>query len=68
VPPGRYGVVVIHDENSNMKLDRNFFGIPKEGFGFANNPRVVLSAPSFQAGSVAVKFPTTEIAIRLIYK
>jgi uncharacterized protein (DUF2141 family) len=68
VPPGRYGVVVIHDENSNMKLDRNFLGIPKEGFGFANNPRVVLSAPSFQAASVPVACPATEIGIKLIYK
>jgi uncharacterized protein (DUF2141 family) len=68
VPPGRYGVVVIHDENSNMKLDRNFFGIPKEGFGFSGNPRVVLSAPSFQVASVPVKCPTTEIGIKLIYK
>ncbi len=68
VPPGRYAVVVIHDENSNMKLDRNFLGIPKEGFGFANNPRVMLSAPSFQAASVPVACPSTEIGIRLIYK
>ena len=68
VPPGRYGVVVIHDENSNMKLDRNFFGVPKEGFGFSNNPRVVVSAPSFQAASVAGRCPSTQVDIRLIYK
>jgi len=68
VPPGRYGVVVIHDENANMKLDRNFLGIPEEGFGFANNPRVLLSAPSFQAASVPVHCPATKIEIRLIYK
>lgn len=68
VPPGRYGVAVIHDENSNQKLDRNFLGIPKEGFGFANNPRVLLSAPSFQAAAVTVACPVTQIAIRLIYK
>jgi len=68
VPPGRYGIAVIHDENENQKLDRNFLGIPKEGFGFANNPRVLLSAPSFQAASTAVVCPTTEIQIRLIYK
>jgi uncharacterized protein (DUF2141 family) len=68
VAPGQYGVVVIHDENSNMKLDRNFFGIPKEGFGFSNNPRVFLSAPSFQAAAVPVTCPATQIEIRLIYK
>ena len=29
LPPGDYGVVVIHDENENKKLDRNFIGIPE---------------------------------------
>jgi uncharacterized protein (DUF2141 family) len=68
VVPGHYGVVVIHDENSNMKLDRNFFGIPKEGFGFSNNPKVTVSAPSFQAAAIPVICPATQIEIRLIYK
>ena len=68
VPPGRYGVVVIHDENSNMKLDRNFFGVPKEGIGFSNNPRVVVSAPSFEAAAAAVECPSTQLKIRLIYQ
>jgi uncharacterized protein (DUF2141 family) len=68
VPPGKYGIAVIDDENANKKLDRNFLGIPKEGFGFANNPRVLLSAPSFQAASTQVACPVTDIQIRLIYK
>jgi uncharacterized protein (DUF2141 family) len=68
VPPGRYAAVVIHDENSNMKLDRNFLGIPKEGFGFSNNPRVVFAAPSFQTATVPVTCPATQLEIKLIYK
>lgn len=68
LPPGTYGVAAIHDENSNHKLDRNFLGIPREGFGFANNPRVVLSAPPFQAALVHLACPVTEITIHLIYK
>lgn len=68
LPAGDYAVVAIHDENSNHKLDRNLFGIPKEGFGFANNPRVVLSAPSFQAARVHVTCPATDITIHLQYK
>lgn len=68
LPPGNYGVVAIHDENRNHKLDRNFLGIPKEGFGFANNPHVGLSAPSYQAALVHVTCPVTEINIHLIYK
>jgi uncharacterized protein (DUF2141 family) len=67
VPPGRYGVAVIHDENSNEKLDRNFFGIPTEGFGFANNPHVVWKAPAFRDSLVHVTCPVTETTIRMIY-
>lgn len=68
LPPGDYGVVAIHDENKNRKLDRNFLGIPKEGFGFANNPHIVLSAPSYQAAIVHVTCPVTETTIHIIYK
>jgi uncharacterized protein (DUF2141 family) len=66
--PGRYGVVLLHDENGNDKLDRNFFDIPTEGFGFANNPRVFLSAPSFQSATVNVTCPETDIHVKMIYK
>jgi uncharacterized protein (DUF2141 family) len=68
LPPGDYGVAVIHDENQNARLDRNFIGIPKEGFGFANNPHVGLSAPPFQAAIAHVHCLVTEISIHLQYK
>ena len=35
--PGIYAVKFFHDSNSNGKLDMNWMGIPKEGFGFSNN-------------------------------
>jgi uncharacterized protein (DUF2141 family) len=68
LPAGDYAVAAIHDENSNAKLDRNFIGVPKEGFGFANNPHVGLSAPPFLAAVVHVACPVTEITIHLQYK
>jgi uncharacterized protein (DUF2141 family) len=68
LPPGDYGVVAIHDENRNHKLDRNFIGIPKEGFGFANNPHVGLSAPAYSAAIVHVGCPVTDVNIHMIYK
>ena len=68
VPPGKYSVAVLHDENSNHKLDRNMIHFPKEGFGFANNPKVGLAAPPFDAASVNVACPDTAIDIHLIYK
>jgi uncharacterized protein (DUF2141 family) len=68
IPPGRYAIAVMHDENENHKLDKNFLGIPKEGFGFANNPRIGMSAPSFDAAAHQVNCPETDVEIRLIYK
>lgn len=68
LPPGRYALAVLHDENSNHKLDRNIVGWPKEGFGFSNNPKVNLSAPAFDAAAMQVSCPVTEITVHLIYK
>jgi uncharacterized protein (DUF2141 family) len=44
---GDYGLVVIHDENSNKKLDKDWKGSPKEQWGMSNNPKAYLSAPSY---------------------
>ncbi|HEV2275346.1 MAG TPA: DUF2141 domain-containing protein [Acidobacteriaceae bacterium] len=68
LPPGEYSVVVLHDENENYKLDRDFLGWPKEGFGFSNNPRVLLTAPTFQQAEFKVGCPATDIDVKIIYK
>lgn len=68
IPAGRYGVVVLHDENENEKLDRNLLAVPKEGFGFANNPHVLLAAPPIEKATIPVTCPSTTTEIRLIYK
>lgn len=52
--PGTYAVAVYHDENSDRKLNTNFLGIPKEGFGISNNPPVKASAPKFKNASFQV--------------
>jgi uncharacterized protein (DUF2141 family) len=38
VPRGEYAAVVFHDENGNGKMDKNLVGVPKEGYGFSNDP------------------------------
>ena len=68
LPPGKYGVVALDDQKKNHKLDRNLLGVPTEGFGFANNPAVFLTAPPFEAASVNVGCPVTNIDVKLIYK
>ncbi|MEW5728862.1 MAG: DUF2141 domain-containing protein [Pseudomonadota bacterium] len=40
LPPGRYAVIVYHDENGNGDMDRFLGMIPTEGYGLSNNPEV----------------------------
>ena len=44
---GKYAISIIDDENDNADLDR-FLGIPKEGYGFSNNVKPILSMPKYQ--------------------
>jgi uncharacterized protein (DUF2141 family) len=46
IPPGTYALAVIHDENMNGKLDTNWLGIPKEGYGFSNAVKAMRGAPT----------------------
>jgi uncharacterized protein (DUF2141 family) len=50
---GTYAIAVVHDENSNNKLDTAIF-LPKEGFGFSRNPTITVGPPSFKSASFAV--------------
>lgn len=45
--PGTYALSVIHDENSNGRLDRMMM-IPREGFGFSRNPRIRMGPPRYE--------------------
>src|SRR5262245_61492436 len=45
LPQGTYAVSALHDENGNGKMDKNFLGIPKEGYGASNNPKKKRRAP-----------------------
>ncbi|MDX1630105.1 MAG: DUF2141 domain-containing protein [Fulvivirga sp.] len=48
VPSGEYAITVVHDQNSNGKLDVNLFGIPSEPYGFSNNPSTIFGPPAFE--------------------
>jgi uncharacterized protein (DUF2141 family) len=51
IPRGDYAVAVLHDINKDGKLDKNFFGIPTEGYGFSNNAIDKYGPPSFLQAS-----------------
>jgi len=44
---GRYAIALFQDSNNDGKLNTNFLGIPKEGYGVSNNAFNLFSAPAF---------------------
>lgn len=69
VPFGEYAVSVLHDENGNRKLERSPLGFPKEGVGFSNDQKVILSAPSFKASKLTLSEPDPrKLTITLDYR
>ncbi len=62
-----YAISVLHDENSDNKMNFNFVGIPTEGFGFSGNPRVVSAPPKFRECLFLVAGANTKINIQLNY-
>jgi uncharacterized protein (DUF2141 family) len=67
LPPGTYGVTAFHDENSNGKLDTNFFGFPLEGFAFSNNVHPFLSSPAFKAAAIQLDASDETITMHMQY-
>lgn len=59
VPPGNYALFVFHDENSNNKIDKNFVGIPKEGYGASKNKLPFAGAPTFNENRFTVENNST---------
>ena len=67
VPQGTFAVAVLHDENGNGKMDKNFVGIPKEGYGASNNPKKKRRAPTFDEAKFSLNASEQAIEITLIY-
>ncbi|MBO0934620.1 DUF2141 domain-containing protein [Fibrella aquatilis] len=65
VEPGEYALAAYHDINSNGKLDTRLLGIPKEPYGFSNNVRPRMSAPSFADCKVVIGHDNKVIHIQL---
>jgi len=67
IPPGTYALAVIHDENRDGKLATDWMGLPKEGYGFSNDAKGTLGAPSFEAASFLYDGQSLQMAITIQY-
>ena len=64
--PGNYALTILHDENSNGRMDK-LVGVPKEGFGFSQNPIVRFAAPSFDRVRIALTRGHNDAKVRIQY-
>lgn len=57
LPAGDYAIKLYQDENENGLLDKNFIGIPTEGYGFSNNGGA-MGQPDFKDAKFSVSDKT----------
>ncbi len=63
---GTYAIALFHDTNGDGKLNTNFMGIPKEGYGVSNNTYNTFSAPGYKESSFTHN-DHTELTIQMKY-
>jgi uncharacterized protein (DUF2141 family) len=68
VAAGLYAVSIGHDLNGNKRVDTNFLGVPKEGWGVSNNVVPTLRPPRFDEAQFQAKDGANlELEIKLVY-
>jgi len=64
VTPGDYGIIVVHDENDNKKMDFELNGMPKEAYGISGN-EMSFGPPQFMDAKFTVAEKDIHLEIRL---
>jgi uncharacterized protein (DUF2141 family) len=67
LPTGTYAVSTLHDENHNGQMDKNFMGMPKEGYGSSSKVITHLHPPSFDQAKFTLPSSGAEIAVVMHY-
>lgn len=64
--PGTYAFTIHHDENLNVKMDRNLIGLPTEGWALSNNVKPLFKLPNFNECSFELR-SNRKISIKINY-
>ena len=64
---GEYAITLMHDENSDGKMEYSWIGMPQEGYGFSTNYRPKLRAPKFEETSFDFTHDRQIVKVELIY-
>ena len=65
--PGTYAIAVYHDEDGDRDFGRNLIGMPTEGYGVSNNPKIGLLPPDFEEVKFDVEEGENALSINLKY-
>jgi uncharacterized protein (DUF2141 family) len=66
LPIGIYAITIYHDQDSNGEMNRNWLGMPTEGYAFSNNFASSIRPASFDDASFKLKTDAT-LEIRMNY-
>jgi len=64
ITPGFYGILVVHDENNNKRMDFELNGMPKESYGASGNG-MSFGPPQFMDAKFTVTDKDVNLEIRL---
>ena len=69
IPQGDYAFTVHHDENANHKMDKNWLGLPKEGWACSNNAKGTLGIgpPSFDDAKITLDSNEKTVYVEMNY-
>ncbi len=55
IPKGKYAIAIYHDMNKNGEHDKNWFGIPKEPYGFSYKEKGKTGSAKFDEATFELK-------------
>lgn len=65
LPPGKYAIAVVQDENMNEVMDRDWLGLPSEPYGISNNVSNTFTPPTFEEAKFTVSGKRDTIRIEM---
>jgi uncharacterized protein (DUF2141 family) len=67
LPEGNYAAAIVHDLDNDSEIDKNWIGVPTEGYGFSMIMKPGLWIPSFEQSVFSISEAVKKIAIKLYY-
>jgi uncharacterized protein (DUF2141 family) len=68
LPPGRYALAVLHDENADRAVQTDWLGRPREGYAFSGGARIERGLPRFDDAAFDLGPKEHRLVVELIYQ